>query len=77
MGAESVRDFLNAEDVVEIALRLMDKKQAGVFNIASGTGTKISDFVQKLTDKKLNIVAIGEKNYLIADIDKLNKALSK
>jgi len=76
-GAQSVRDFLNAEEVVDIIIKLMEKRVTGIYNIASGKGVKIKDFIQKLTSKKLNIKEIGENDYLVADINKLNKVLSE
>jgi len=76
-GAESMRDFLNAEEVVNIIIKLMKNEKIGVYNIASGKGIKIKDFVQSLTDIKLNIEEIGERDYLVANISKLNKALKR
>lgn len=74
-GANSVRDFLNAEMVVEIILKLMKKKIIGIYNIASGEGTKIRDFVQNLSEKKLKIKEKGKRDYLVANIDKLKRCL--
>ena len=76
-GAESVRDFLNAEEVADIIIFLMRKKVVGTFNIASGKGTKIRDFVQGLTEKKLRIKDMGGKDSLVANIDKLKKILDE
>ena len=76
-GAQSVRDFLNAEEVVDIIIKLMKKGINGIYNIASGKGIKIKDFVQNLTDKKLIIEEKGNSDYLVADISKLNKVLNK
>ncbi len=76
-GAESVRDFLNAEDVADIIISLMGKKTVGTFNIASGKGTKIRDFVQSLTEKKLRIKDMGGKDSLVANIGKLKKILDE
>ncbi len=71
-GADSERDFLNAEEVVDIIIGLMNKKVKGIYNIASGRSTKIRDFVQNLTDKKLKIETNNEiPNKLVADISKL------
>ncbi len=75
-GANSVRDFLNAETVTEIVIKLMMKKVKGIYNIGSGKGTIIKDFVQNITDKKLDIKKMGKSDYLVADITKLNVALS-
>lgn len=76
-GADSIRDFLNAENVVDIIIKLMQKQSSGIFNIASGEPTKIRDFVQALTDKKLNIVTNDSKDYLVANVDKLKKELGE
>ena len=76
-GANSVRDFLNAEEIVDIIIELMEKKAKGIYNIASGNGIKIKDFVQKLTDKKLTIKEKGDNDYIVADITKLNKVLNR
>ena len=76
-GAESIRDFLNAEEIADIIILLMEKHATGVFNIASGKGVKIRDFVQGLTDKKLKIKDMGGKDTLVADINKLEKILNE
>lgn len=75
-GAQSVRDFLNAESVVDIIINLMSKRAKGVYNIASGKGVSIKDFVQSLADKKLDIKELGDSNYLVADISNLKRILS-
>lgn len=74
-GAESYRDFLNAEKVVDIIIGLMNKKALGLYNIASGNGVKVKDFVSKMTPKDIKIKHIGDKDYLVADISKLEKKL--
>jgi len=76
-GANSIRDFLNAEEVSKIIIQLMQKRAKGIYNIASGKGIKIKDFVQNLTNKKLNIKSVGGSDYLVADITKLKKVLRK
>jgi GDP-4-dehydro-6-deoxy-D-mannose reductase len=46
---ESVRDFLNIEDVIEAYVRLLDPAvPAGVYNIASGQGVKIDTAIRSL-----------------------------
>ena len=74
-GAQSVRDFLNAENVADIIIELMNKRAKGIYNVASGEGIEIKDFVQNLTDKKLDIKELGTNDYLVADISKLEKIL--
>jgi len=76
-GANSERDFLDAEIVVDIIIKLMKKQVKGIYNIGSGKVTIIKDFVQNLTDKELNIKEIGTSDYLVADISKLNEALKQ
>ncbi len=75
-GADSVRDFLNAEDVVDIIIRLMNKQSEGIFNIASGKPVKIRDFVQRLANPcPLKIITDDKHDTLIADISKLKTEL--
>jgi nucleoside-diphosphate-sugar epimerase len=76
-GAESIRDFLNAEDIADIIIEMAKKKPCGVFNIASGNGTKIRDFVQSMTKKKLKIKALGNNDVLVANVDKLKRLLNE
>lgn len=76
-GAESYRDFLNAEDVADIIIKLMDIEAIGTYNIGSGKGVMIKDFVKKLNhNDNLKVKHLGEKDYLVADISKLNKILN-
>jgi CDP-6-deoxy-D-xylo-4-hexulose-3-dehydrase len=74
-GAESVRDFLNAEDLADTIINLMKKKILGTYNLASGKGIKIKDFVQGMTSVKLKIKSVGEPDFLAANITKLKNAL--
>jgi nucleoside-diphosphate-sugar epimerase len=74
-GADSIRDFLDAEQVVDIIIRLFNKQTTGIYNIASGCGIKIRDFVQALTNVKLDIVPKGIDDFLVADISKLKMEL--
>lgn len=76
-GAESSRDFLNAEEIADIILKLMDKKVLGTYNIASGKGTKIKDFVNSKTKEKIKIRDMGGKDSLVGNIDKLTKVLNE
>lgn len=77
-GANSIRDFLNAEDVVEIMYKLMKKKATGPINIASGKGLKVKDFVQRMSDVELIINKVDNKaDYLVADIGKLKSIIEE
>jgi nucleoside-diphosphate-sugar epimerase len=76
-GADSLRDFLTAEEVCDIIIALAKRRAAGVFNIASGKSVKIRDFTQSLTEKPLKIITAGKADYMVADITKLKKVLDK
>jgi len=77
-GANSTRDFLNAEEVSEIILKLVAKKYEGTVNIASGKSIKIIDFAQKIAPQKIDFdYDDTEKvNHLNADISLLNTILN-
>jgi GDP-4-dehydro-6-deoxy-D-mannose reductase len=48
---ESVRDFLDVDDVIEAYLRLLDPETpAAVYNVASAQGTRVKDLLQILLD---------------------------
>lgn len=76
-GADSVRDFLNAEQVVDIITRLALCRATGTVNIASGRPQRIRDFVQALSPAPLTIQAVGSPDFLVADIGKLNTILGE
>jgi nucleoside-diphosphate-sugar epimerase len=76
-GAESTRDFLNAEEIADIILQLMEKEALGVYNIASGKGIKIGDFVKNMTSRQIKIKDMGGKDSLVANIDKLKDLLNE
>ena len=76
-GALSTRDFLNAEQVCDIIIQLVEKQCSATVNIASGTSISIMDFVQQIAPQKL-ILQYDEaemQNHLNADINLLNKIL--
>ena len=53
LNAYNVIDIQKADSVVNIILRLFEKKAEGVFNIGTGKGTQIKNFAKKLTTKKI------------------------
>lgn len=76
-GANSTRDFLPADEVCSIILKMINKNAKGTFNIASGKPIKIIDFVKNIApiplDYKINL---DEKpNHLNADITLLKSIL--
>lgn len=75
-GAKNIRDFLNAEAIIEILIELMQKKVSDTVNIGSGQPTSIKDFVQQNFTKNLNIIyKEHEPSFLVADITKLHSVL--
>jgi len=77
MGANSIRDFLNAEDVCKAIIDLTLLKETGIINIGSGQGVLIKDFVSSLTSAKLDFeISLTEPvSYLVADVSKLKMIL--
>lgn len=76
-GARSSRDICSAQEIAEKCTRLIGNGAEGIYNIGSGKGTQIKDFVQNLSPVELNIVAKGEPNHLIADTSKFNSLLNQ
>ena len=77
-GANSTRDFLNAESVCDRIIDLVKMNHVGIVNIASGKSTKIIDFVKSISPVDLTFdIDDSEKiNHLNADISLLNKILN-
>lgn len=76
-GANSTRDFLNAEEVCDIIIQLVKIKYDGVVNIASGKSLKIIDFVKSIAPSELDIELMENENitHLNADVSLLKKIL--
>lgn len=76
-GANSTRDFLNAEEVCDIIIQLVKIKYDGVVNIASGKSIKIKDFVKNISPSELDFELIDNENitHLNADVSLLKKIL--
>ena len=69
-----IRDFSNAEKIVKIILQVYYKKLSGIYNIGSGKGISIKDFICKNISKKKEIISNDKINVSIANIKKLKKA---
>lgn len=78
-GANSTRDFLNAEAVCDIILKLVSINYQGTVNIASGKSIRIIDFVQQNAPQKLTFTYDEKEqaNHLNADISLLKKILKE
>jgi len=71
-GADGSRDICSAREIAGKIVALIDCEAEGVYNIGTGTGTKIRDFVQRLSPVELKIVPAGKSNHLIANTTKFN-----
>jgi GDP-4-dehydro-6-deoxy-D-mannose reductase len=66
---ESVRDFLDVEDVVDAYTRLLDPGcPAGVYNVASGRGRRVGELLDGLLD------LAGVKAEIVVDAQRLRPA---
>jgi nucleoside-diphosphate-sugar epimerase len=76
-GANSTRDFLNAEEVCDIIIQLVKINYNGVVNIASGKSSKIIDFVKSIAPCELDFELMDSENitHLNADVSLLKKIL--
>jgi nucleoside-diphosphate-sugar epimerase len=78
-GMNDVRDLSLADDLVAIIIGLAEKRATGIVNIGSGRGTRISDFVQSLAPKPLQIIpaSTGTPTSLVADTTRLSQILER
>ncbi len=77
-GANNLRDFTNAEKIVKIVIKIFKKKLVGIYNIGSGKGMTIKEFINKNIDKNKILFDHQKPNSLVANIDKLqNKIIIK
>ncbi len=74
-GANNIRDFLNADKVIKIILKIFEKKLIGVYNIGCGKGITVKKFINNYIDKKKIIIDSKVSNSLVANITKLKKQL--
>lgn len=75
-NANSIRDFLIADKVVNIIYKIYTKKITGIFNIGSGKGLTIKEFVKKKLNLKIKIISDYEINSLVSNNNKLNRKLN-
>jgi UDP-glucose 4-epimerase len=70
-----IRDFSNAEKIIKIFLKVYKKKISGVYNIGSGTGTSIKNFIYKNISRKKIVCSNDKINISIANINKIKNKL--
>lgn len=75
-GADSLRDFLPAEEAARLLVCLALSDATGPVNIGSGKATSVRDFAQSFAPVPLKIEPRGSSNNLVADISRLNTILN-
>lgn len=78
-GANNIRDISDAEEIVDLMVKLSKVKAEGIYNLGSGKGTRIADFVRALSGEKLSIKELDSEapQVLVADTSKVNKLLER
>lgn len=76
VNANSLRDFLDAERVVNIIYKVYKKKITGVFNIGSGKGMSIKRFIKKEINSKIKIISDNRINSLVSNNNKLERKIN-
>ena len=75
-NANSVRDFLDAERVINIIYKVYKKKITGVFNIGSGKGMSVKKFIKKEINSNINIISNNRINSLVSNNNKLKRKIN-
>ena len=79
---ESVRDFLDVADVIEAYVRLLDRSvPAGVYNVASGIGSRVGDHLEALIalastkpEVKVDPERLRPTDFAVGDATRLRQA---
>ncbi len=72
---QSKRDFLSARQISKIMLKLIQEKKTGKYNIGSGIGKTVVDFVKEISPVSLNVQTDEEFDHLVADVTKIKQFL--
>jgi nucleoside-diphosphate-sugar epimerase len=80
-NAESVRDIIDAESVIDAILWIGSQKQSGIVNIGSGKGMSVAEIALHLAKNmnkliKIKPILLGEQNGLVADIVKMKSFIN-
>lgn len=67
-----VRDFIHINDVINYFLMPLKTDMNGVFNISSGEGVRVKDFVRKIIDSYNSDLKIDFGYYEVPDYEPLN-----
>ena len=76
-NANCIRDFLNAEKLINIIYRIYKKKLTGVYNIGSGKGTAVKKFLEKELKLKKRIITNNHVNRIVCNNYKLKYKLNE
>jgi nucleoside-diphosphate-sugar epimerase len=77
MGAKSVRDMSRAEGIVDKLLFLQREQAVGVYNVGTGVGITIQEFVDSIAPQPLEYLVDEAEpiTQLVADMSKYNRLL--
>ena len=76
-NGNSVRDFNNADNVIKIIYKLSILEAKGVYNIGTGKGQTIINFLKKEINTNKIFIPIGQKNSIVANINKLQNKINE
>ena len=62
--------------MVNIIYKLYTKKITGIFNIGSGKGLTVKEFIKKKFNLKIKIISDNEINSLVSNNNKLKRKLN-
>ena len=77
INGNSVRDFNNADKVVKIIYKLSILEAKGVYNIGTGKGQTIINFLKKEINTNKIFIPIGQKNSIVVNINKLQNKINE
>ena len=77
INGNSVRDFNNADKVVKLIYKLSILEAKGVYNIGTGKGQTIINFLKKEINTNKIFIPIGQKNSIVANINKLQNKINE
>lgn len=76
-NGNSIRDFNNADKIIKIIYKLSSLEANGIYNIGTGYGQSIVNFLKKEIKTKKIFIPIGKKNSIVANIKKLKNKLNE
>ena len=72
INGEDIRDFSQADHIADSIVALLVMQATGVYNIGSGKGTRVIDFIQAINQSaKLIAIQENQPTMLVANVEKL------